>query len=115
MSYLAAINFILDAGRIESGIMRGVQVTHVRLLDPRACKGCAVSYHSFDFGVCSQAGYRDAGEYWTCEECGRVVDERELAEAPPAGWLCNALPEEKTELATEETTDGIATIEDCPF
>ena len=31
-----------------------------------------------DFGVCSQTGYRDAGERWECRTCGAISDEDEL-------------------------------------
>ena len=26
----------------------------------------------YDFGVCSETGYCDAGEWWECGECGAI-------------------------------------------
>jgi ribosomal protein L37AE/L43A len=32
----------------------------------------------YDYGTCSQAGYRDAGERWECRTCGAIGDGDEL-------------------------------------
>ena len=34
----------------------------------------------YDYGTCSQTGYRDAGERWECRTCGAVGDGDELNE-----------------------------------
>jgi len=33
----------------------------------------------FDFGICSQTGYRDCGEYFQCSDCGATGDPEELS------------------------------------
>lgn len=32
----------------------------------------------YDHGMCSQTGYRDAGERWECRTCGAIGDGDEL-------------------------------------
>ena len=42
------------------------------------CGGQDLRIAPFDYGTCSQTGYRDAGERWECRRCGAVGDGEEL-------------------------------------
>jgi hypothetical protein len=48
------------------------------------CLSDAVVIHEYDFGVCQQTGYRDAGERFRCRACGATGDVGDLvAEGQP--------------------------------
>lgn len=81
------------------------------------CKGTEVNVTPYDFGVCQQTGYHDAGERITCATCGREVDVREMHEsATETGWVCNARIEDDQE-TNEPAPTGAAIIaaDTCPF
>lgn len=42
------------------------------------CQGDQVRIVEYDFGVCSQTGYRDAGERFQCSDCGFSAGVEEL-------------------------------------
>jgi rubredoxin len=44
------------------------------------CLSSAVAIHEYDFGVCPQTGYHDAGERFRCRECGSQGDAADLAD-----------------------------------
>ena len=43
-----------------------------------ACSGDNVSVHEYDFGICPQTGYHDAGEGFKCHDCGAEGDADDL-------------------------------------
>ena len=43
------------------------------------CGSDAVSVHEYDFGICPQTGYHDAGERFECHDCGAEGDGDDLA------------------------------------
>ena len=49
------------------------------------CGSTQVTIDAFDFGICSQTGYRDAGERFHCRECGAQGDADDVREAPIQG------------------------------
>ena len=53
------------------------------------CGSNEVTVNAFDFGVCSQTGYRDAGERFRCRVCGASGDAADCGEtdgsSPGAG------------------------------
>jgi hypothetical protein len=55
------------------------------------CLSDDVEVIAFDFGICSQTGYRDAGERFHCRECGTQGDADEMR-APPCGGEARVLP-----------------------
>ena len=42
------------------------------------CLSNDVEVHEFDFGVCPQTGYHDAGEQFRCRACGATGDADDL-------------------------------------
>lgn len=42
------------------------------------CGSDAIRLVEFDFGICSQTGYHDYGEYYECRECGAKGDPDDL-------------------------------------
>jgi len=38
------------------------------------CSGQDLRIVPYDYGTCSQTGYRDAGERWECRTCGAIGD-----------------------------------------
>ncbi len=42
------------------------------------CCGSNVRVVPYDFGVCRETGYRDAGERFECRSCGAAGDSDEL-------------------------------------
>ncbi|SPF37309.1 hypothetical protein SBA4_20032 [Candidatus Sulfopaludibacter sp. SbA4] len=42
------------------------------------CDGQDLRIFPYDYGTCSQTGYRDAGVRWQCRTCGAVGDAEEL-------------------------------------
>ena len=49
------------------------------------CGSTQVTIDAFDFGICSQTGYRDAGERFHCRECGAQGDADDVRGAPMPG------------------------------
>ena len=45
--------------------------------------GSSVRIERFDFGVCSETGYQDAGESFECHKCGATGDADELTVETP--------------------------------
>jgi hypothetical protein len=61
------------------------------------CPQCGGRVHvlPFDFGICPETGYHDAGEGFRCVECGATGDADDMAvpdNFPPQPETC--LPEE---------------------
>ena len=46
------------------------------------CGSDHISIEEFDFGICSQTGYHDAGERFRCGACGATGDADELCTTP---------------------------------
>ncbi|MCL4395325.1 MAG: hypothetical protein M1482_11085 [Chloroflexi bacterium] len=46
------------------------------------CGSDHISIEEFDFGICSQTGYHDAGERFHCGACGATGDADELCTTP---------------------------------
>jgi hypothetical protein len=46
------------------------------------CVSTQVTIREFDFGVCPQTGYHDAGERFHCQACGAAGDADDLCTAP---------------------------------
>ncbi len=44
------------------------------------CGSSQVTIEAFDFGICSQTGYHDAGERFRCRECGATGDASDCCE-----------------------------------
>jgi rubredoxin len=42
------------------------------------CGGGDVAINPYDFGICQETGYRDAGERFVCRGCGAAGDASEL-------------------------------------
>ena len=56
--------------------------------DPVSCPECLsddVEVKAFDFGICPQTGYRDAGERFHCRECGAQGDADDMRRASMQG------------------------------
>jgi rubredoxin len=47
------------------------------------CGSDQVMIEEYDFGICSQTGYHDAGERFRCGACGAQGDADELVVAQP--------------------------------
>lgn len=45
------------------------------------CLSGRVEVHEFDFGVCRETGYNDAGERFRCLDCGATGDADDLVAA----------------------------------
>ena len=43
------------------------------------CGSDHISIEEYDFGICSQTGYHDCGEYFRCGDCGATGDPDELS------------------------------------
>ena len=48
------------------------------------CLSNDVEVHEYDFGVCPQTGYHDAGERFRCLACGATGDADDLVRDDPA-------------------------------
>ena len=55
------------------------------------CGSTQVTTNAFDFGICLQTGYRDAGERFHCRECGAQGDADETR-VPPCEGEARVLP-----------------------
>jgi len=53
------------------------------------CGSDNISVHEYDFGICPQTGYHDAGERFKCHDCGADGDADELATADEDDSACN--------------------------
>jgi hypothetical protein len=51
------------------------------------CGSDQVAIHEFDFGVCPQTGYHDAGQRFQCGACGATGDADELCPLPAVEFL----------------------------
>lgn len=51
------------------------------------CGSEQVTVSKYDFGVCSQTGYHDAGERFHCHACGATGDADELRATPAPEFL----------------------------
>jgi hypothetical protein len=51
------------------------------------CGNNHISIEGFDFGICSQTGYHDAGERFHCGTCGATGDADELSTTPAVETL----------------------------
>lgn len=49
----------------------------VRMRCPE-CLSDEVTIHEYDFGICRQTGYHDAGERFRCRICGATGDAEDL-------------------------------------
>jgi rubredoxin len=49
------------------------------------CLSDDVEVKAFDFGICPETGYRDAGERFHCRECGAQGDADDVRGAPLQG------------------------------
>lgn len=47
------------------------------------CLSEDVELHDYDFGVCPQTGYHDAGERFRCRACGATGDADDLVRDRP--------------------------------
>jgi hypothetical protein len=43
------------------------------------CGNNRVEIKHYDYGVCRETGYHDAGEYFQCRDCGAQSDVGEIA------------------------------------
>jgi rubredoxin len=43
------------------------------------CGGGNIRFEPYDFGVCRETGYQDAGERYACRDCGATGDAADLA------------------------------------
>jgi len=46
-----------------------------------SCPDCGsddLNWHEFDYGVCCETGYHDAGVYMVCGNCGARHDEHDM-------------------------------------
>lgn len=58
-----------------------------------ACPECLsgnVDVREYDFGVCQQTGYHDAGERFRCRACGATGDAADLVRTGAAGYARDA-------------------------
>jgi len=46
------------------------------------CGSSSVAIKPYDFGICTETGYRDAGEQFHCRECGARGDVDDLHTPP---------------------------------
>ena len=51
------------------------------------CGSDQVAIHEFNFGVCQQTGYHDAGQRFQCRACGATGDADELGTQPAPEFL----------------------------
>ena len=42
------------------------------------CLSGDIAIHEYDFGICRETGYHDAGERFTCRSCGATGDADDL-------------------------------------
>ena len=63
------------------------------------CGSNNIGLRSYDYGICSETGYRDAGEYFCCNDCGATGDVSEVESdghlADPDGVLRESDASEK--------------------
>ena len=59
------------------------------------CGSDHISFEEFDFGVCSQTGYHDAGERFSCGACGATGDATDAC-PPPAVETFGSFPAENS-------------------
>jgi hypothetical protein len=43
------------------------------------CLGTNIKFEQYDFGVCSETGYHDAGKCFTCQDCGWYGDTNDFS------------------------------------
>jgi rubredoxin len=56
------------------------------------CLNGEVVVHEYDFGICPQTGYHDAGERFWCRACGATGDADDLVPIETAGNSISAGP-----------------------
>ena len=49
------------------------------------CLSEAITVHEYDFGICPETGYHDAGERFRCGACGAEGDADDLCAADECG------------------------------
>ena len=49
------------------------------------CLSDNVDVHEYDFGICRETGYHDAGERFRCRACGATGDADDLVPGEPTG------------------------------
>jgi rubredoxin len=47
------------------------------------CGSSKVRVEPYDYGVCRETGYQDAGERYACQDCGATGDADDLATQSP--------------------------------
>ena len=60
--------------RLVFPLLRGVPSLHAECPHCPQCGGQDLRIVPYDYGTCSQTGYRDAGERWECRTCGAIGD-----------------------------------------
>ena len=54
------------------------------------CGSYLIRLVQFNFGICSQTGYHDCGEYYECRECGAAGEPNDLVVGNRFTWKRNA-------------------------
>ena len=67
------------------------------------CLSDDVEVHEYDFGICPQTDYHDAGERFRCRACGAIGDADDLVRESPT--IGGAAPEAWPDLPPERNEE----------